>query len=98
MNYRKIAAKQNGKLGGRPRQDSKIQIELPGIKLVVLTPTQYGSLLEKYGYKLVRQALFILDRWLKTGGSKNAGKNSYAYFRADGWLLNEAARAVSNED
>ena len=46
----------NGQKGGRPKQDSKIRIELPEIDLVILTPDQYGSLLEKYGYELLRKA------------------------------------------
>ena len=89
-------SKINGQKGGRPKQDSKIRIELPEINLVILTPTQYGSLLEKYGYDLLRKALLILDEWLLRGG-KNAqkyiGKNNYAHFRSDGWVVNEARRS-----
>ena len=92
---RKIICKTNGRKGGRPKQDSRIRIELPDIDLVILTPTQYGSLLEKYGYVLLRKALLILDDWLKCG-SKSAkqyvGKNNYAHFRSDGWVVNEARR------
>lgn len=84
---------ENGKKGGRPKQDSKIRIEIPEIELVILTPSQYGSLLEKYGYDLLRRALFTLDKWLQSG-SKNAvkyvGKNNYAHFRSDGWVINSA--------
>ena len=85
----------NGKKGGRPKQDSRIRIELPDISLVILTPTQYGSLLEKYGYDLLRKALLILDEWLLRGGKfakKYVGKNNYAHFRSDGWVINEAKR------
>ena len=89
-------SKSNGKKGGRPKQDSKIRIELPEIELVILTPTQYNSLLEKYGYDLLRKAILILDEWLKSG-SKYAkqyiGKNNYAHFRTDGWVVNEAKRS-----
>ena len=90
---RKLICKLNGQKGGRPKQDSKIRIELPDIELVILTPTQYGSLLEKYGYKLLRTALFVLDNWLKSGSKYSKqyiGKNNYAHFRSDGWLINEA--------
>lgn len=90
---RKIISKQNGKKGGRPKQDSKIRIELPDIDLVILTPTQYGSLVEKYGYELLRKALLIFDSWLKSGSkisNKYVGKNNYAHFRSDGWVVNEA--------
>ena len=85
--------KLNGRKGGRPKQDSKIRIELPDIDLVILTPTQYGSLLERYGYDLLRRALLILDSWLKSGSrpaAKYVGKNNYAHFRSDGWVVNEA--------
>ena len=68
---RRAICKLNGQKGGRPKQDSKIRIELPDIDLVILTPTQYGSLLERYGYELLRKALLILDEWLKSG-SKSA--------------------------
>ena len=90
----RIICKHNGIKGGRPKQDSNIRIDLPDINLVILTPAQYGSLLEKYGYELIRKALLILDGWLRCGGKKYAGKNNYAHFRADGWLINEAARCV----
>ena len=66
-------SKINGKKGGRPKQDSKIRIELPDISLVILTPDQYGSLLEKYGFDLLHRALLILDEWLLKGG-KDAEK------------------------
>lgn len=87
--------KKNGKKGGRPKQDSSIRIDLPEIDLVILTPTQYGSLLERYGYDLLRKSLLILDSWFKSG-SKEAhryiGKNNYAHFRSDGWVVNTARR------
>ena len=92
---RKMICRMNGQKGGRPKQDSTIRIELPGVDLVILTPTQYGSLLEKYGYDLLRKSLLILDEWFKCG-SKDAkqyiGKNNYAHFRSDGWVVNEAKR------
>lgn len=87
------ASKHNGKRGGRPRQDSEIRIILPDIDLVILTPTQYGSLLEKYDYELLNRALLILDKWLKSGSKpaeKYIGKNNYAHFRTDGWVMNAA--------
>lgn len=93
ISNRKQICKINGSKGGRPKQDSSIRIELPDINLVILTPTQYGSLLEKYGYDLLRKALLILDNWLLHGGrasKKYIGKNNYAHFRSDGWVINEA--------
>ena len=98
MNNKNLMSKNNGKKGGRPKQDSKIRIELPDIDLVILTPTQYNSLIEKYGYDLLRKSLLILDGWLK-GRSKYSkkyiGKNNYAHFRSDGWVVNEAKRTFN---
>ena len=97
MNETVLISKSNKK-GGRPKQDSKIRIELPDIDLVILTPTQYNSLVEKYGYEILRKALLILDDWLKTGSKyskKYIGKNNYAHFRSDGWVVNEARYAVT---
>lgn len=87
--------KANGKKGGRPKQDSKIYINLPNIELVNLTLNQYETLLKKYGFKKLKIALKILDNWLKSGSPealRHAGKNNYAHFRSDGWLINEVVR------
>lgn len=95
IDEKRLSCINNGKKGGRPKQDSNIRIELPDIELVILTPSQYGSLLEKYGYDLLRKSLIILDKWLKSGSKpseKYVGKNNYAHFRADGWVINEALR------
>ena len=92
---RSDASKINGQKGGRTKQDSKIRIELPEIEFVILTPNQYNSLIEKYGYELIKKALEILDNWLKKGSKdslKYKGKNNYAHFRSDGWVVNEAKR------
>ena len=96
---KKHSCQTNGKKGGRPKQDSGICLEIPGINLVILTPSQYDSLLEKYGYHLLDRALLILDEWLQSGGSaakKYVGKNNYAHFRSDGWVINEAIREMRN--
>ncbi len=84
------ASIENGKKGGRPKYHTKA--EIPGINLVILTPVQYNSLLEKYGYELLKKALLILENWLKFSpkGSKYAGKNNYGHFRSDGWVINSA--------
>lgn len=95
---KKVVSQINGKKGGRPKQDSNIRIELPDVEFVILTPNQYSSLLEKYGYELIRKALEILDSWLKTGSKeskKYKGKNNYAHFRSDGWLINTASMALN---
>ena len=94
---KKAFYKNNGQKGGRPKQDSKIHMELPNACLVILTPAQYGCLLEKYGYELLQKALSILDMWLRRGGRQSAkyvGRNNYAHFRSDGWVINEAKKSL----
>ncbi len=83
---------ENGKKGGRPVYNSQTKILLPEIELVILTPRQYGSLLEKYGYELLNKAIKILEDWLKSSpaSEKYRGKNNYAHFRSDGWVINSA--------
>lgn len=87
--------KNNGIKGGRPKQDSKIYIQIPEITIVNLTKPQYNTLVEKYGHGLLLSALKILDNWLMSGSPlalKYVGKNNYAHFRSDGWVINEARR------
>ncbi|MBR1776057.1 hypothetical protein IJ750_03160 [bacterium] len=88
----KYISVKNGKRGGRPKSDKNAKIELPEFDLIVLTPAQYGTLLEKYGYTIIYKALSILENWLKTSpkAEKYRGKNNYAHFRSDGWVLNSA--------
>lgn len=93
---KKKSRQTNGEKGGRPKQDSQVYIEIPKIKLVNLTSNQYDVLSKRYGKKIFMHALSILDDWLKSGSpmtSKYIGKNHYAYFRSDGWVVNEAIRA-----
>lgn len=94
---RSYSSKLNGKKGGRPIGNIDAKIDLPDIELIILTPTQYGTLLEKYGYSLVNVALKILENWLKTSpqGEKYRGKNNYAHFRSDGWLINTAKQGIA---
>ena len=82
----------NGQKGGRPRYSINDKIQIPDIEFVILTPDQYGSLLEKYGFELLKKAINILEDWLKTSpqAEKYRGKNNYAHFRADGWVINSA--------
>ena len=86
----------NGKKGGRPKSDSSLKIEIPDINLVILTPKQYGSLTERYGYELLSRAVRILENWLQTSpeAEKYIGKNNYAHFRSDGWVINTARYKV----
>ena len=89
--------KDNGKKGGRPRQDSKIYITIPEIQFVNLTQKQYETLIKRYGRKVLKKALFILDNWIGSGShyaDKYVGKNNYAHVRSDGWVLNETYREL----
>lgn len=82
----------NGKKGGRPKMDSGDSIKLPYVEIVILNSAQYDSLLKKYGEMLLNDALMILENWLKTSpkADKYRGKNNYAHFRSDGWVINAA--------
>jgi len=87
----KITSQKNGKSGGRPKITSSEKIELSNVENVILTQIQYDKLLDKYGESLLVKALFILDKWLSDGSDKAKkyiGKNHYAHFRSDGWLIN----------
>ena len=92
-----LASKINGRKGGRPKYEANLRIELPEINFVILTPNQYGSLIERYGYELIQNALNILENWLKTSPSaeKYRGKNNYAHFRSDGWVINSAKTKIN---
>ncbi len=86
----KRASRKNGKMGGRPIPETDMKINLPNIEFVILTPKQYTILLKRYGATILEQAVNILENWLKTSpeGEKYRGKNNYAHFRSDGWLIN----------
>ena len=88
----KNTSKRNGKKGGRPVSNNCIRIEIPDIEFVILTSNQYFTLIKKYGEALLNKALQILEEWLKTSpkGTKYRGKNNYAHFRSDGWVINTA--------
>lgn len=83
----------NGKKGGRPKINTHItSISIKGINTVILTEYQYDTLLKRYGELLLRKALEILDNWLNSSPTaiKYKGKNNYAHFRSDGWVINTA--------
>ena len=86
----------NGQKGGRPKYDSNIRIKLNNIEFVILTPTQYDNLLNKYGRLFIDKAVSILENWLKSSpeGNKYIGKNNYAHFRSDGWVINSTKEAL----
>lgn len=97
MNNKSNYRQKNGKMGGRPRQDSIKHTFIPNINFVILTEPQYTLLIKKYGIDLLKNALQIFDNWLQSGSPhslKYKGKNNYAHFRADGWVINEAKRIL----
>lgn len=85
-------SKKNGKKGGRPRYDNSAKFKLPDTEFVVLTQNQYYTLVQKYGITVISSALKIFELWLTTSyeGNKYLGKNNYAHFRSDGWVINTA--------
>ena len=88
---------ENGKKGGRPEScNYKETITIPGIYMVILTRSQYDTLLVRYGKNLLECALLILDNWLKTSplAGKYKGRNNYAHFRSDGWIIHEARQLI----
>ena len=89
---RRYSSQRNGRKGGRPKVTNQNNFKLPNITLVILTQYQYEALLEKYGYKLITNALNIFEEWLKSSpeGAKYRGKNNYGHFRNDGWVINSA--------
>ena len=83
----------NGKKGGRPSSEECLNsFYLPEFSTIILTETQYNTLLEKYGTELLKKALKILEDWLCSSplAEKHKGKNNYAHFRSDGWVINMA--------
>lgn len=89
------SCRRNGKKGGRPSGNTYVSaFIIPNSNLVILTEHQYNKLIERYGVPIIQTALKILDEWLgcSHAGEKYRGKNNYAHFRSDGWLLNEAKR------
>ena len=99
---RALISRINGKKGGRPKQDSTIRIELPEIDLVILTPTQYGSLLEKYGYELLIKSLKILPFQPQEGHQREISasmleKELLFCFLKRQWGLNEGRESTIQE-
>ena len=86
----------NGKKGGRPKTTTITAISIPGITTVILTESQYYTLIKRYGILLLETALKILDEWLNSSpyAIKYKGKNNYAHFRSDGWVINEAKNSI----
>ena len=84
---------ENGKKGGRPCCSEK-KADILNIGFVILTPNQYDNLLEKYGFELLEKSINVLENWLITSplGEKYRGKNNYAHFRSDGWVINYAKK------
>ena len=90
---KKSSFRKNGEKGGRPKSSTySTKFIVKDSNTVILTENQYNNLINRYGIELIRIALSILDDWLENSplGFKYKGKNNYAHFRADGWLINEA--------
>lgn len=98
---KRVYSIENGKKGGRPsfenNNNQRKVFEMPELNIIFLTENQYETLIERYGYKLISNALRILQSWLKSSpiGGKHRGKNNYAQFRSDGWLIYEAKQMLN---
>lgn len=55
---------------------------------VNLTEEEYEGL--KANHSNLDNAIEVLDTWLGTSGSKNKGKNHYAYFKSNSWVWERA--------
>ena len=91
--FKRIYSIKNGKKGGRPSSENYVKvISVPEAGAVILTEGQYNTLINKYGSALIQKALEILDKWLNSSpiAIKYKGKNNYALFRSDGWVINYA--------
>ena len=91
--------KKNGEKGGRPKSCTYAPcFIIPDFNAVILTKNQYNTLINRFGSDLINNALKIFEEWLTTSplGYKYKGKNNYAHFRADGWLINEA-KAITQQ-
>lgn len=87
----------NGCMGGRPKDDDSPRKELPDIKLTNLTEAQYTKLCDKYGEQLTNKAIQVFEDWLSLKGKtakQYIGKNHYAHFKADHWVIKEAEKAL----
>ena len=75
---------------GRKVYSLKDSVSITNINHVNLTENQYKKLQIKYGKEFIDKAISILDIWLgrKTKEAKKyIGKNNYAHFRKDSWLI-----------
>ena len=89
--------KKNGKKGGRPKGNTySSSYTIPDYENIILTEAQHIKLIERFGAEIIKKALIILKDWLLTSpaGYKYRGKNNYALFRSDGWLINEAKISI----
>ena len=91
---------ENGKKGGRPKDDDSPKKELDNIDNVILTEKQYDKLIEKYGDAVTHKAISLLDNWLAKGSPTAKGyigKNHYAHFRSDNWTIKQAEEYIKEE-
>lgn len=92
----------NGCKGGRPKDDDSPRKDFgEDINTVILTESQWERIVAKRGEKLALKMVKVFDDWLSVGGAnakQYIGKNNYGHFKADGWVLNEAKKALEKEE
>lgn len=82
---------------GRPKYSIKDSINIEYAKFVNLTLKQYEKIQHKYGAIFAKNAIYILNSWLKEKGpeaKKYLNKNNYGHFRSDSWVINETKRLL----
>lgn len=80
----------NKKRKGRKIYSTKDSIDLTNASNVNLTEKQYKKLQAIYGKEFIDRAILILNVWLSKKSKeakKYIGKNNYAHFRKDSWLI-----------
>ena len=84
--------------GGRKKTPITESIYIKEGRLVNLTQKQHETLIKKYGYIFIKNAISIFNCWLEqnTNISKRyLNKNNYANFRSDAWVINQTEKLLS---
>ena len=86
--------------GGRKKVPITESIYIKEGKLVNLTQKQYETLIRKYGYIFIKNAISIFNSWLEQNtkiSKRYSNKNNYANFRSDGWVIHQTEKLLSSD-
>lgn len=87
----------NKRSAARTQSEVTERKEIDGIEYVNLTEEHYEKLIDKYGDELTLKAISLLDTWLSKKGKsakQYIGKNHYAHFRSDSWVIQNAKESL----